>query len=101
MYVKKARNKLYSLRVLCRAGVSRASILKVYLTTIRPILEYAVPVWQSIPDCLADVIESAEKRALKIVFPSEESYTGRPWVKQNLPTLQERREIYAVNIWKR
>ena len=53
----KACKKLYSLRVLYRAGVSSASILKEYLTTIRPVLEYAVPVWQSVPDYLADVKE--------------------------------------------
>ena len=63
--VNKACKKLYSLRVLCRAGVSRASILKEYLTTIRPVLEYAVPVWQSVPDYLDDVIESVQKRALR------------------------------------
>ena len=62
--VNKACKKLYSLRVLYRAGVSRASILKEYLTTIRPVLEYAVPVWQSVADYLADVIESVQKRAL-------------------------------------
>ena len=60
--VNKACKKLYSLRVLYRAGVSRASILKEYLTTIRPVLEYAVPVWQSVADYLADVIESVQKR---------------------------------------
>ena len=63
--VNKACKKLYSLGVLYRAGVSRASILKEYLTTIRPVLEYAVPVWQSVPDYLADVIESVQKRALR------------------------------------
>ena len=62
--VNKACKKLYSLRVPYRAGVSRASILKEYLTTIRPVLEYAVPVWQSVADYLADVIESVQKRAL-------------------------------------
>ena len=62
--VNKACKKLYSLRVLYIAGVSRASILKEYLTTIRPVLEYAVPLWQSVADYLADVIESVQKRAL-------------------------------------
>ena len=62
--VNKACKKLYSLRVLYRAGVSRASILKEHLTTIRPVLEYVVPVWQSVPDYLADVIESVQKRVL-------------------------------------
>ena len=101
LYVKKACNKLYSLRVLRRAGVSKASILKVYLTTIRPVLEYAVPVWQFISDCLADVMESVQKRALKIVFLVEESYTGKPWVKQTCQPCKREEKICAVNIWKR
>ena len=45
---KKACKRLYSLRILKRADVVSLNILKVYLTIIRPILEYAVPVWQSI-----------------------------------------------------
>ena len=50
---KKACKRLYSLRILRRAGVASLSILKVYLTIIRPVLEYAVPVWQSIPGILS------------------------------------------------
>ena len=46
--LKKACNKMYSLRVLRRADVNYANILKVYLTKLRQVLEYAVPVWQSI-----------------------------------------------------
>ena len=38
---KKACKKLYSLRVLRRAGVSQANILKIYLSMLRPVLEYA------------------------------------------------------------
>ena len=34
---KKATKKIYSLRVLCKAGVEPSNILKVYLTTIRPV----------------------------------------------------------------
>ena len=68
---KKACKRLYSLRILRRAGVDRESILRVYLTTIRPIMEYAVPVWQSIPVSLSDKLESVQKRALKIIYPAE------------------------------
>ena len=51
---RKVSKKLYSLLVLKRAGVDEMSILKVYLTTIRPVLEYAIPVWRAIPDYLHD-----------------------------------------------
>ena len=64
--VKKASKKLYSLRVLRRAGVEKDNILKVYLTTIRPVLEYAVPVWQDIPDYLSKAIEVVQRYHLKL-----------------------------------
>ena len=51
---KKASKRLYSLRVLKRAGLDEMFVLKVYLTTIRPVLEYAIPVWQAIPGYLSD-----------------------------------------------
>ena len=71
---EKACKKLYSLRVLRRAGVSQANILKIYLSIVRPVLEYATPVWQAIPDYLSDAIERIQKRALKIIYPEAESY---------------------------
>jgi hypothetical protein len=72
---KNACKRLYSLRILRRAGVASLSILKVCLTIIRPVLaRYAVPVWQSIQDILSDRLETIPKRALKIIFPSAETY---------------------------
>ena len=70
---KKACKKLYSLRVLRRAGVEQKNILKVYLTTIRPVLEYAVPIWQAIPDYLSKKIESIQRRAFRIILPLTKS----------------------------
>ena len=66
---KKATKRPYSLGVLKRAGVDEMSILKVYLTTVRPVLAYAIPAWQAIPGYLSDKIESLQKRVLHIVFP--------------------------------
>ena len=60
-FTKKAGKKLYSLRVLRRAGVCQGNILKIYLSTVCPVLEYAVPVWQAIPTYLSDVIERIKK----------------------------------------
>lgn len=39
---KKASKHLYSLRIIKRVGVASDSILRVYLSTVRPILEYGV-----------------------------------------------------------
>ena len=46
-------------------------------------------VWQSIPDYLADVIESLQKRALKIIFLRR---NPEALGQAHLPILQERRE---------
>ena len=47
--IGKACKKLCSLRVLRITRVSQSNILRIYLSTARPVLEYAIPVWQDIP----------------------------------------------------
>jgi hypothetical protein len=42
-------------------------MLKVYLSTVQPVLEYAVPMWQGIPDDLSD--------AMELNYPETESYS--------------------------
>ena len=88
--VKKANKKLYPLRVLRRAGVDQNNLLKVYLCTVRPVHEYAVPIWKNIPDYLSKEIESVQKRALQIIFSESESYAEALNFAQ-LPTLTTRR----------
>ena len=67
--IAKTANRLCALRLLKRAGVVPKDILKVYLCNVRSVLEYAVQVWQDIPAYLSDVIESIQRRALRIIFP--------------------------------
>lgn len=88
---KKACKKLYFLHILRRAGVEQGKILQVYLTTIRPVLEYAVPIWQAIPDYLIKRLKSIQKRALQIIFPSIHSYDEVTMLVQ-IPTLESSRE---------
>ena len=90
IYIK-ACKRLYSLRILRKAGVETNKMLKVYFTIIRPILEYAVPVWQAIPEYLSHKIESVQRRALKIIKPGEESYDELLQL-LNVEKLQARRE---------
>ena len=66
---KKASKRLYSLRILKKVRVNKEGILKVYLTTIRPILEYGVQIRQDIPEFLSNKLESTQKRALHIIYP--------------------------------
>ena len=55
--------------------VAAFSNLKVYPTITRPILEYAVPVWQSISGICSVNLFTIQKRDLKILFPPAETHS--------------------------
>ena len=74
---KKASKRVYSLRILKKVGVYREGILKVFLTTIRPILEYGVQVWQDISEFLSNKLETIQKRALHIIYLCMARYQGQ------------------------
>ena len=67
--IKKVNKGLYSLRVLKQCGAPPVSLAKVFVAIVRPILEYAVSVWQNIPEFLASTIENIQKRATRFIFP--------------------------------
>ena len=88
---KRANKRLYALRILKKSGLSQNDLLQIYCSLIRSILEYASPVWASIPDSLSDVIESIQKRALKIIFPGN-NYS-ESLALSALPTLSQPRDL--------
>ena len=67
--VKKATKQLYPLRVLRKAGVQQADLVHIYCSLIRSVLEYGAPVWSAFPGYISNVIESVQRRALKIICP--------------------------------
>ena len=66
---KKASKRLYALRVLARAGVSQTDLVLIYCSLIRSVLEYAAPVWACLTEYLNELVESVQRRALRIIFP--------------------------------
>ena len=67
----KASKRLYHLKQLRRAGLSGGDLLMFYGSVIRPVIEYACPVWHS-SLTVADSakIESIQRRAMRIIDPS-------------------------------
>ena len=44
------------------------------LIVIRTILHYAVPVWHSICEMQSEKLESIQRKALRVIFPTAETY---------------------------
>jgi len=81
--------------------VPHAQLLHFYLAVIRPIPEYAAPVWHHLlSKCQTDQIEAVQKRALNIIFTC--TY-GMPCSSAvflaALTTLTEYREQLACNFF--
>jgi hypothetical protein len=97
--VEKASKRLYFLRVLKRSGVGVNSLIQVFFTCIRPILEYACYVWNSgAPDYLKEEVEIIHKRALRIIH-ADLSY--REVMKLNgIQSLSQRRNYICSSYFK-
>ena len=68
--VSKTRKRVFTIYQLKRAGIRQCDLLRVYVSVIRPVLEYACPVWHtSLPMYLSDHIETIQKRCLRTIFP--------------------------------
>ena len=67
----RASQRLYFLKLLKRSGMPADDQLFYYKTIIRPVIEYASPVWQSgLTISQRNQIEQVQKRALKIISGS-------------------------------
>ncbi len=95
--VSKASKRLYMLYQVKRAGSDQKDLLKIYLSVIRPVLEYACPVWHPhLPKYLCDTIECIQKRALRCIYPGRlyEDLLGD----LHITSLQERRDSICKEI---
>ena len=68
--VKRARRRLYALRVLVKSGLSSQEVLQVYCSLVRSVLEYSSLVWAGFPDYLSDLIEFVQREAMRIILPN-------------------------------
>ena len=99
----KAAKRLYTLRVLKRAGVANSNILNIYNCSVRSILEYAVAAWQDIPEYLSSKLESIQRRALKVILPGVGYKEALGLTISGLPSLEVRRETLSgkfIATWK-
>lgn len=100
--LSKATRRLYFLKQLRRAGVPSNQLLHFYLAVIRPVLEYACPVWHHLLNkAQTDQIEAIQRRAIRIIY----NYThGMPYFSSlfvaGISSLAHRRENLSRKFFK-
>lgn len=96
---KKVSVRLYFLRQLKRANIAAKELLTFYTTCIRPIMEYACPVFHNaLPLYLSDELECLQKRAMRIIFPFV-AYNDA-LIACNLDILSDRRRIITTKLFE-
>ena len=79
------------LRLLKRTNASIDTLITVYTTIIRPVLEYACQVWHyNIQQYLSEEIQKIQKRAFRIILPTQKYDDALS--KTNIMSLRNRRE---------
>jgi len=96
----KASRRLHFLKELKRSVVSADDLYYFYVSAIRPVLEYACPVWHtSLTKEQTKQVESVQKRAFRIIYrPNSKSLDYKNFcLIHQLQTLSDRRD--CVNLF--
>ena len=91
--LKKTTEQLYFLKQLKRAGLPPTQLVHFYLAVIRPVLEYAAPIWHHLlTKTQSDLLEAIQKRAIRIIYQCDSiTYTNVLYLAQ-FSSLSSRRE---------
>ena len=98
--VTKGSRALYMLYIIKRFRPPQEQMIKIYVTYIRPLLEYCAPVYHaSITAKQAQQLERVQKRAVKIIAGYDTTY--HEILQQfNLDTLANRRQELCLRLGK-
>ena len=89
--LKKAQPRVHYMSVARRAQLPPDVLTQVYVTFIRPVLEYASPVWAGLPKHLTQELECLQRRCCRIIGIPTNSF----------PTLEARREEATLREFNR
>ena len=98
---RRFRSRTWALRDLRKAGLSENDLLKVYKSTIRPVIEYSSVIYHPmLTGEQSNYIEKQQTRELKNIFGNEHSQ--RSLLEQfGLQTLANRREEACLRFAKK
>ena len=95
---KRASSRLYLLSQAKHASISPNDRVGLYKALVRPIIEYACPVWHpGLPKYLDRSLETIQARVLRTVFP--DLLYDDALIVADLPTLADRRTELTLNFF--
>ena len=99
---KRANAKLYMLRLVRQHELPRDDLITIFIGYIRPIMEYAAPVWSGgITLNQSDRLERIQKRALRIVLRNDYSTYNDALDICGLKSLQDRRKDLCITFFEK
>ena len=95
--ISKAQKRLWTIRHAKKSGMSENDLLKLFNSVIRPVLEYAAPVFHPMLNLgMRDSIERIQKRACKIIYGWNSDY-DKLIDAGKIVTLEKRREKLTID----
>ena len=92
--VTKCNRKFFMFAKLKSFRASREDLLRVWVSYLRPICEYAAPVWHSsISVAESSKIERIQKRAVRIILGGDYNSYSDALESLNIPSMYQRREM--------
>ena len=93
---RKARQKVGILFRKYYQHASTSTLLQLYLSCIRPDLEYAVAVWSPHQKCLINSLESVQKFSLRVCSKQWDTNYHTLLARYNIPSLFNRRQLLRL-----
>ncbi len=95
--IKRASGRLFMLTILRRFGLTLQDLKTIYIGFIRPLVEYAVPVWHpGLTEQQHYALERVQKRALKIILGNNYCSYADAMDKCQLQELRKRRNQICI-----
>ena len=100
--VKRANTKVHMLRVHRSYGLPHSDLITLYKSFIRPLMEYAAPVWNgALTQHQVTRLERVQKRALRIILGAEYLSYTQALSHFNLDSLAIRRDQISSSFFKK
>ena len=99
--IRRGNSRLFMLRKLKHFHLTTKELVTVFVSFVRPVVEYAVPVWTSgITNKHVKDLERVQRRACKIILGLEYDSYRHALQMLELDTLQERRQKLCISFAK-